>query len=376
MDLDFHGGEITEQIEYDFSVNIHPCGMPECAKKVLVDYVEAFSKYPDRNCTELRKFLAEDEGVLEGQVLCGNGASELLMAVCAYVAKHDVRKKANPNVKGNTNKNASFQALLMEPTFSGYERCVTAYGGVAQYYHDVKEIENILHFSNDNQNNMHRLDSENKTDLIFICNPNNPTGEIIGRDDIEHIVEVAEQSDTTVVIDECFIDFTHEKSCVSLTDKYSNLIVIKAFTKYYGMAGVRLGYLCASVQLVEEISHFLPEWNVSGIAQLMGIAICKDNDFKKEWKNNTLELIDKERDYLVDELTKLGFVCSTSKANFILLKSPVANLYEALLKKKILVRNCSNFNTLSDDYVRICVSAHEQNEYLINCIKEIVNAES
>lgn len=346
MDYYFHGGEIEANIKYDFSVNTNPLGMPDYVEKVISKNVDLYSKYPDRKCCDLKEAIASHEPTEVNQIVCGNGASELLMAICASMSKD---KKIN--------------ALIMAPTFSGYERAVKIYGGKVSYYKSYNELYMLL------ENNK---SSDEKINLLFICNPNNPTGEVIENTELKNIIDTTNKSKVLTVVDECFIDFTHEKSVVDFIDDYDNLIVLKAFTKFYSMAGIRLGYICANKKVCEEIEQYLPEWNVSTIAQAAGINAINDREKFKTWKQKTLEIIDGERKYLSKELIKIGFEVSDSKANYILCKSNCCDLYNRLLDFGILVRDCSNFNGLNNSYIRICVSTHERNKVLIDAIQKTV----
>lgn len=341
MASDFHGGEIKEKIEYDFSVNTNPLGMPDYVKQAILENTDMFCTYPDRLCKELRECIAKYEHIEDSQILCGNGASELIMSICASVSvEHEIN------------------ALVSAPTFSGYERAIKAYGGNVSYYRNVDELINKI--------------SNGEYNLLFICNPNNPTGEVIDGLYIQKIIDIAGEKNILVVIDECFIDFTHEESLVRHINEYGNLIVIKAFTKFYSMAGIRLGYLCSQNVICEKIKKFLAEWNVSNIAQLAGISAYSDIDKVNRWKNKTLKLIDEERAYLISKLSEMGFEVSDSKANYIMLKSRKYDLWNELRSHGILVRDCQNFNGLDNSYIRICISNHKNNEILINALNKLV----
>lgn len=361
MVLNRHGGEIKDKIEYDFSVNINPLGMPDYVKQAIAESIDSLCEYPDRLCTDLKKCIAEYEGVNDDRVLCGNGASELIMAICAFAANE---KKA----QSSTGNRAGIKALIQAPAFSGYERAVKSYGGEVTYYRNCDEAIAILE-------SMHEriaYGCETKDiDMIFICNPNNPTGEAVKKQELINILDIAKKNNMLVVVDECFTDFTHEESIVD-KNGYDNLVVLKAFTKFYALAGVRLGYICAVQELCEKIAKYLPEWNVSTIAQSAGLAALSDSERTVIWKQDTLELIDAERAYLSNELKKLGFWVSDSKANFLLCKSEDSDIFEKLRNVGILVRDCGNFNGLDSSYIRICVSTHEKNEKLINAIKEFI----
>lgn len=326
MDYNYHGGEIKDSIKYDYSVNINPLGMPDYVKGAIISGIDSYITYPDRRCVRLRELIASREEVAAGNVLCGNGASELIMAMMhAFDGK----------------------VAVMEPTFSGYERAAIATGHDICYYRSIGDVDH-------------------SADIIFICNPGNPTGEIIERDELIAVVRKAKEQGVKVIIDECFIDFTHEESMSKLVDSLDNLIVLKALTKFYGMAGVRLGYICASHSICEQVSSHLPEWNVSAIAEVAGVAAYSSG--MDEWKDRTLTLIDKEREYMLLELKSMGIKVSDSKANFILCESEIP-MYDRLLSQGILIRDCSNFRTLDGSYFRVCVGKHESNQILLDAIR-------
>lgn len=341
MGSDFHGGEIKENIIYDFSVNLNPLGMPEYVKSALADNIDCGSQYPDRFCLELRKQIASYEEVQPEQIVCGNGASELIMAVCAFAS-------SKQRVK----------ALVQAPTFSGYERGIRAYQGEVNYFRNFNQLKEMM--------------GEENYNLLFLCNPNNPTGEIISADTITELLFLAKEKQILVVVDESFIEFTKETSVGKELSSFNNLIILKAFTKFYSMAGLRLGYLCAEDSLCREIKTFLPEWNVSSLAQVAGTIALSDTEQNRIWKEKTISLIEKEREYLKQELRFLGIQTSDSKTNYLLCQSEHKNLWEKLRAQGILVRDCSNYRELDSFYFRICVSTHEKNEKLIQKIKELI----
>lgn len=326
MDYNFHGGEIKESIKYDYSVNINPLGMPDYVREAILSGIDSYIVYPDRRSVRLRELIASREKIATEDVLCGNGASELIMAMMhAFTGK----------------------VAVMEPTFSGYERAAMSAGHDISYYQSIRDIDY-------------------GADIIFICNPNNPTGEVIGHNELIEVVRKADKQGAKVIIDECFIDFTHEESMAGLVDSLDNLIVLKALTKFYGMAGVRLGYICASRSICEQVGRHLPEWNVSAIAEVAGVAAYSNG--MDEWKDRTLALIDHEREYMLLELKSMEITVSDSKANYILCRSDIP-VYDMLLSQGLLVRDCSNFRTLDSSYFRVCVGNHESNQILLDAIR-------
>lgn len=336
MDLFKHGGEYQKEdnIKIDFSVNINPLGIPEGVKRVLAELLTngELSSYPDRESRALKKAIAEKENVDISNVLLGNGASELIMAIC-----NCIKPKS---------------AVTLKPTFSGYRYALK------NYTDDITEIEDTGSIKYGLQDR----------DIIFICNPNNPTGNIISEQKIEEILEFSYRNDTIVVMDESFIEFGNGTSAVKFIKKYSNVIVVKAFTKFYSMAGIRLGYAIASEILSNRIFPYLPEWNISVLAQRAGCEALMDKDYKRK----TLELLENEKKYIYNAVSDLGMMIYKTESNFFLIKTEEP-VFEKLKKKGIYVRDCSNFSGLSDKYIRICISNHENNILLIDALKGVLN---
>jgi threonine-phosphate decarboxylase len=294
----------------DFSVNINPLGCP--VDITGFDTKAIIENYPDPHCNALREKLSEKWRVPKEFIVCGNGASDIIMRICSVLQPRRV--------------------FTLTPTFSEYERCVKLFGGSI-------EKENV--------------------DTAFICRPNNPDGKLIS------IIDFLE-NDVTVIVDECFIEFTELKSLIHLTGKYRNLIIVNAFTKIYAMAGLRLGYaVCSDTGLIEKINSHGSAWSVSGIAQKIGIEVLKNQFFITE----TRQYVAEEREFMLKELSNLGLKCFDSKANFIMVKSKIP-LIEKLYKKGIAVRDCSNFAELDEHYIRIGLRKHDDN---VKLIEEITN---
>jgi threonine-phosphate decarboxylase len=312
-----HGGNhgISIPPNRDFSVNINPLGCPVDVSQI--DFHTLAENYPDNECKILKEKLSYKLNVNPSQIVCGNGASDLIMRICLLLKPRKV--------------------LTLSPTFSEYERCVKLAGG---------EI------------------SEKDFDTAFICRPNNPDGRMI---DENYIIELLKRG-ITVILDECFIEFTPFPSLIPLIDKFPNLIILNAFTKIYAMAGLRLGYaVCSDNRLIENLQVVSAVWSVSAIAQAVGIKVLEADGFIEK----TRDLIDSERDFLCKNLRDSGVEVFDSTANFMLIKSDLP-LYEPLLEKGIAVRNCSNFNGLNKYYSRIGIKNHEDNTVLINAISNIL----
>jgi len=313
-----HGGTTDTKL-LDFSTNVNPLGLPESVKLALSEHFSDYSRYPDPTCKELKKELSRKLNITERQLLFGNGASELILAVCAAL---------KPKM-----------AMTLMPTFSEYERSVRLYGGST-------------------------CNSPESADFAFICNPNNPTGQMVGEG---YILELLERG-LTVVVDECFIDFTAATSMRYYIEQFPKLLVLNAFTKFYAMAGLRLGYLVGNPQLLEKISEYLPTWSVSAPAQIAGIAALSELN----WRERTLEVITTERRYLAEQLKNLGLQVTPGEANFLLLKSDKP-MFRMLKEFGVLVRDCSNFEGLDEHYFRIGVKLRRENERLIEAVKNVLN---
>ena len=340
-----HGGDIyRNDVEMDFSVNINPLGMPEEIKEALTEAVKKCTCYPDLYSEELREKIGVMTGADPKKIICGNGASELFVAVVRAVKPKTV--------------------LLLAPSFCGYQAAVEAVNAKIIYY-DCKEkddfalTDEILPYLTE------------KIDLFFLANPNNPVGNCVDEDLLLRIMEKCKEKKITLVLDECFIEFTEDEKRRTMflkTKEYSNLIVVRAFTKIFAMPGVRLGYLtCSDEMLSKKIRSQLPEWNISVLAQEAGKAATELSDYLKE----TIKFTKVERNYLVDELSKIGLKTYKGEANFILFYCDNPKIKE-LKNQGILIRDCSDFEGLEEGYYRIAVKTRKENEKLIKTMKEVV----
>ena len=211
---------------------------------------------------------------------------------------------------------------------------------------------------------------DKNVDMLILASPNNPTGKIISPEILEIICKKCSENNIIFLCDECFMDFL--KGGEKFTAKNflnGNVIILKAFTKIYSMAGLRLGYAIfgysEKADLVRKTGQF---WSVSAPAQIAGIAALDENNYIK----NTLKIIENERNFLQNELLKLNIKIFHSDANFILFKCNLP-LDDLLLKEKILIRNCGNFKGLNDKFFRIAVRSHNENTVLISALRRILN---
>ncbi len=346
-----HGGDVyRNEVDLDFSVNINPFGIPAGVKRALIEAIEVCTQYPDTHVEVLRTAMAKKEAVPSDCLLFGNGASELFVAII-----HAKKPKT---------------VLVPVPSFSGYQSAASCEDCQIDYYYMKKE--NDFSLSDDFLHTLTvQIETHNAPDLIFLANPNNPTGSCIRPDILLQLISLCEAHDITLVIDECFLEFTThtDESLVTRAVRSKYLIVVRAFTKIYGIPGVRLGYLAASKKNIQQLKKQLPEWNVSLLAQYAGEAALKETHFVKD----TVVYVKKQREYLTGQLRALGLTVWAGEADYLLFQSDrdlYPDLYHALLQKKILIRDCSNYEGLEQGYYRIAVKKEEENKRLIQVLKE------
>lgn len=342
-----HGGDIYGQkVTLDFSVSINPLGMPESVIEAAKKGVECSECYPDVDCRELIKAIAEYEQISPDHVICGNGAADLIVQLCMAVRPR--------------------KALLVEPTFSLYEEALQAVGCQVETVslweeHDFAADRDFI------ERLIGQIDSA--TDIVFLCNPNNPTGQLISSSGMEELIEVCRENQCRVVIDECFIELSDCNGQYNPPKQNSHVFILKAFTKTYAMPGLRLGYgITTDRDLILQMKSLIQPWNVSVPAQMAGVAALRE----KEYLQKSRQYIKEQREYLLRELSD-GPIRKVypSDVNFILFQSD-AGLQRSLLKRGILIRDCSNFRGLSEGFYRIAVRREEENRQLIKGMKELL----
>lgn len=339
-----HGGNIYihPQPLLDFSSNINPLGYPAGVKEAIIAGLDGFRRYPDASCRELTNAIAIHHDIDPKYIQCGNGAADIIYRICAcFQAK---------------------KALITAPAFSEYERAVLAYGGqVVQ--HPLKEGNN---FDVDDG----FLDAiTEEVQMVFLCTPNNPTGRLISFAFLLEVAKRCQKVGAYLVLDECFIDFTSGQSMVDVMKDYPRLLILRAFTKMYSMAGYRLGYLlCSNEAMLEKINAFGATWSVSGPAQAAGLAALKDAG----WVSRTRTFIREEREFLQKSLNDLELSVIPGEANYLLFKHSKP-LYKPLLDQGILVRDCGNYTGLSSLFIRVGIQTRENNLKLITALQEVLH---
>lgn len=344
-----HGGDrYRNSVELDFSVNLNPLGVHEKIKERLIKNIDKIEYYPDGEVQELGEKLSEYIRVKREHIIFGNGASELIMAVINALKPKNI--------------------LLPTPSFKGYEKAIEAAGCEITEY----EMDGAFEIADDI---IEKITED--TDILFLTNPNNPTGKYIRNELLEKIIERCEEKQVTAVLDECFMELSDEpkkNSFLNRYEKYPHLCILRAFTKSFAIPGARLGYLiCPDKKFLYSIKERLPEWNISVLAQEAGAAALEI--LKEEpYLNDARKLINKQRIYLEHELRSMGFEVVSSDTCFLLIKhsDQQIDFYCELLKRKILIRECSDYRNIKGRYFRIAVKTEEENRRLLAEIRNII----
>lgn len=327
----------------DFSVNISPLGVPGGVRRAIERSAAEADRYPDILCRTLRDGIAKIEGVPAEQILCGGGAAELIFR--AVLARRPHR------------------ALIPAPTFAEYEAALQTAGCQIAYYGLREENGFVL-----DRGILEAI--RPGTDMVFLCQPNNPTGLTMPRQLLLRVLARCRAVGALLVLDECFCDFLDDPSAFSLTgelSKWKNLLILKSFTKLYAIPGVRLGYcLSSDLTLLGAIASAGPPWSVSSPAQAAGLAALEETDYIGQVR----ALIRTERPRLAAELERLGLRVIPGEANYLLFRSETP-LAAPLARRGILLRSCGNYRGLDDAWYRTAVRTHAENRRLVQAMEEV-----
>lgn len=340
-----HGGDIYRHPDVlDFSANINPLGTPPAVIQAAKDSMERVCHYPDACQEKLKQALAAYEQVPVEWLICGNGAAELIFALVQAVKPK--------------------RALVMAPTFAEYAQALEAVG--CEVEREILKKENGFTLQH---TILEKLQKE-ELQMVFLCNPNNPTGILMDPELLREIAAICEKRRIYLVVDECFLDFVPEPEVHTLKGEMPGkqyLFLLKAFTKRYAMAGLRLGYgITSSETLMGKLEQQLQPWNVSTPAQDAGVAALKENVYVEKAR----KLIVQERKFLRDGLMQMGYPVLDSQANYLFFEGE-PDLHEKLLEEGVMIRDCSNYPGLWRGCYRIAVKLHEENEQLLQKIRKV-----
>lgn len=365
---DFHGGNIYKIFReknidkiLDYSSNINPYGVPENLKKEIFEKLFVLERYPDPDYIELREKIAEKNNLNIENIIVGNGATEIIFLFMKILSPKKV--------------------LIVSPTFGEYERAIKAStlanDSLEINYFELKEAENfVLNIKN------LETELENNYDLLILCNPNNPTGQFLKLKKLEEILKICEQKNTKLFVDEAFVEFVEDwenESIINSKENKENLFVIRAFTKFFAIPGLRLGYgICFNNNLLKKMLEKKEPWSVNNIADLAGKTVLDDENYIQKTK----EWIKDQKKYMYENLNKIeGLRAYKTEVNFILLKIEdnllekgldVKNLRKKMLEKGILIRDASNFIYLNKHYFRLAIKDKLNNEKVIETLTSIL----
>ncbi len=326
----------------DFSSNINPIGTSPLIRKTIQNQLNTIQIYPDPESTQLRKNLQNYTKIPYSQIVVGNGATEIIYNFCQAFLSNKT------------------PVLIPIPTFGEYESAAKLNGAKVSFFKTMNLEKDIDDFVSKLPN----------SGCIFICNPNNPTGNLISKKILQKIIISANKKKTFVFIDECFIELVpdHDESIIKLIKKYDNLFILRSLTKSFALAGLRIGYGIGSKQMISILNKIKIPWNVSGLAQQAGVAALSHSFYLA----NAKKIIKKESIYLINRISKIkGFQCNATSTNFILIKTKMKSktLQKKLLENKILIRDCSTIHGLNNNYIRIAVKTRKENEKLIKSLE-------
>jgi threonine-phosphate decarboxylase len=354
-DIFDHGGNIfsvarslgvSPEDILDFSASINPLGFADGVKQRVSAAFDSVMHYPDSDATELKKALSLFHGVNDTQIIVANGSTELIYLL--------------PRLIGGK------RGLVVAPAFSEYAKALISAGMEVHYL--KLDPEDGFHFSAD----MLEKSLSEGYDMMFLCNPGNPAGNLISRSVIREALDLCRAAGTFLVLDEAFMDFSEPDSAKSIVVNDGNGIVLRSMTKFYAIPGLRVGYALGSSGLVGTLRSLRGPWSVNTLAQIAAVASLSDESHVRR----TSTFVENERTYLTDELARIGALkIYPSTANYLLIKIEknisAGKLRLELMKRFILIRDCSNFEGLNGEFFRIAVRKREENEKLLDSLREI-----
>lgn len=370
----FHGSDL-EKVEKvygihpedvtSFAANVNPLGISYKLKTTLADRIDAITTYPDRDYTALRTSISNYIHLAKENIIVGNGSTELISLFIQVTAPK--------------------KALLITPTYSEYERELALQGGSLDYFPlfeedgfacDIAKLGEVL---------------QNDYDLLILCNPNNPTSTAISTDSMREILIqckkasecISKRKGTNhnlyVIVDETYVEFApniQDVTSISLVPEHDHLVVLRGVSKFFASPGLRLGYAAtSSTTLLQQINERKNPWTINTLASIAGEIMFSDDEYIR----TTKEYIAAERQRVCEHLRKNPHLkVYEPTANFVLvriLKKEItaADLFEACIKKGLMIRDCVTFPGLDEYYFRICFMSKEKNDELLTQIDETIS---
>jgi threonine-phosphate decarboxylase len=347
-----HGGNVYKVAQeqripverlMDFSASINPLGPPAAVLRTIRSALKQIVHYPDPDCRRLRQELAQQCGVDPHMILVGNGSTELIHLLPRALA-----------IKS---------ALIIGPTFEEYARALMETGSSVQYVHARREER----FHPPVKEALRELSTKRtRFDAVFLCNPNNPTGQVMNRLAMCELAEVVERQQGWLIVDEAFIDYCQEQSVVSMLREHPRMVVLRSLTKFYAMPGLRIGYVLGSSKIVDRLKDRQPPWSVNLLAQEVSRTVLHDHAYATKSR----AFMKSERTRFIRWLRSLsGVRVFPSAANFVLIELPASTcageVTDRLASEGILVRDCSALPGLTTQMIRVAIRTAKENRRLI-----------
>ena len=352
--IEGHGGNIYQVAKelgcspreiLDMSSNVCPVGMAPGLEAVLGKGWQEIKSLPEVDSRSLRACFAESSGVHEDQVLAGNGTTEFIYAIPLAL-----------KVKA---------ALIVGPTYSDYADACRAFGIEPTFWTAQEQ--------NSFEPNLEEIESRLAgVDTVFICNPNNPTGRLIPAEDLKSLISAYPK--TRFIVDESYLPFILNWETQSLASFMAeNILVLQSFSKIFGIPGLRLGFLLAAPDIINAFVPFKHPWNVNRPAQVAGSFLVSQKSFVKD----VADFVQKEREAFLGYLKGIDLLCAfPGAAHFILFKLNgglcATDLFRLMTRHKILIRDCSNFQGLSDSFFRVALKTPEANRRCADILRRVL----
>lgn len=348
-------GKIADRL-VDFSASVNPLGLSPGARRAIRDATRDVIHYPDPDCVRLRQRIAASHGLSPGNIVVGNGTSELI---------HHLPEALSIS-----------HALVLGPTYSEYARAVQRCGARVTYVH-AREEEDFLPPLRQALTALKSPTGKGggraRFDAVFLCNPNSPTGRSVPADEVRRLVRLAGRRQTWVIVDEAFVDFCPQRSVISKLDGFRRLVVLRSFTKFFALPGLRVGYAIGGRGTIESIRAHLPPWSVNVLGMAAACAALDDGAHVR----SSLGFVKAERADLVERLRALpGIRVYSSDANFLMIKLPArlraSRLTDWLRGHGLLIRDLSGVPGLNRRMIRVAVRTRAENGRLVGLLKRML----
>jgi threonine-phosphate decarboxylase len=365
-----HGGQVYQLAKQlgrsvetllDFSASLNPLGAPVSVVRAMRNAVNECQHYPDPYSEDLRVRLAQEHGISEESILVSNGSAEIIRILPQALALR--------------------QACIVGPTFGEFENSLRLAGvscigvdalSAQRYAPPLESIFTMLEEWRQDSSRKGRKVGMHKN-AVFLCNPNSPTGRRIAFRDLRQIVREVHQIGCWVIVDEAFVDWSPSQSLMKDIATSPRLLILRSFTKFFAIPGIRLGYVVGKPAVVESLRRHLPPWSVNHVAQAAGVAALADSRFRQR----SLQWMQQERPRFIAQLRKIsGLRVIPSQANFVMVEVSSTrcpqDIVERLQVQGILVRNCQSFPGVTRPALRIAIRLARENKRLVKGLTEIM----